>query len=106
MQKIVGDRIRPADVKDAFGVAQARTTLQTAYGMIEADMAAKPWSTGETFTLADCAAAPALFYANKVAPLGEQYPRTDAYLERLMRRPSFARVLREAEPYFAMFPQG
>lgn len=59
---------------------------------------------GAAFTLADCSAAPALFYANAVAPLGESEPGLRAYLARLMARPSFARVLAEAEPYFHMFP--
>jgi glutathione S-transferase len=59
---------------------------------------------GEAFGLADCAAAPALFYANTVEPLGEAHPTLDAYLRRLMERPSFRRVLKEAEPYFPLFP--
>jgi glutathione S-transferase len=61
--------------------------------------------TGEAFTLADCAAAPALYYANKVQPFGETYPNVAAYLARLLARPSFARVVKEAEPYAHMFPQ-
>ena len=63
------------------------------------------WATGLTFTMADCAAAPALYYANQVAPFGEHHAGAARYLERLMSRPSFARVLAEAEPYFAMFPK-
>jgi glutathione S-transferase len=59
---------------------------------------------GDLFTLADCAAAPALFYANKVVPFGADHKNVAAYLRRLMSRPSFARVLKEAEPYFALFP--
>jgi glutathione S-transferase len=106
MQRIVGDRIRPAGAgRDPFGVTQARAQLATSYGMIEREMAAQTWAAGEAFTLADCAAAPALFYADKVAPFGADLPHTQAYLQRLMARPSFARVLAEAEPYFAMFPQ-
>ncbi|MFZ0267118.1 glutathione S-transferase family protein [Caulobacter sp.] len=105
MQAIVADRIRPVDVaKDPYGVAQARSQLATAYGLLETELAGRTWAAGEDFTLADCAAAPALFYADKVAPLGETYPVVSAYLDRLLARPSFARVLREAEPYFAMFP--
>ena len=60
---------------------------------------------GESFSLADCSAAPALFYANVVFPIGEAYPHAAAYLKRLRERPSFARVLREAEPFWAIFPQ-
>ena len=67
-------------------------------------MAAKTWMMGDVFTLADCAAAPALFYANTVVPFGETHGRLKAYLDRLMARPSFARVLEEAQPYFALFP--
>ncbi len=105
MQKIVGDRIRPADAKDAHGVEQARRALATTYDYLEAHLSSGPWALGEAFTLADCAASPALFYADKVAPFGEGHPRTRAYFDRLLARPSFARVLKEAEPYFAMFPQ-
>jgi glutathione S-transferase len=109
MQKIVGDKLRPADSKDPFGVAQARKTLATSYGMIDAHMAylanetGAPWATGGNYTMADCAASPALHYANLVAPL-DAHSNTAAYLARLKQRPSFARVLKEAEPYFAMFP--
>ena len=107
MQAIVGDRIRPAGVaKDPYGVAQARERLAMAYEMLEAELAGRTWAAGEDFSLADCAAAPALFYADKVAPLGETYPNVSAYLDRLLSRPSFARVLQEAEPYFKMFPTG
>lgn len=105
MQKIVGDRLRPEGRHDPAGVEQARAQLRIAYDMIEQDMANRSWAMGEAFSMADCAAAPALYYANKVQPLGETHPNTAAYLDRLMQRPSFARVLREAQPYFAMFPQ-
>jgi glutathione S-transferase len=104
MQKIVLDRIRPLDAKDPFGVQAARKQLQTSYALIEQDMVSNDWAMGEGFTLADCAAAPALFYANKVAPFETTHRHIAAYLQRLMNRPSVARVLREAEPYFKMFP--
>ena len=106
MQAIVGDRIRPADAKDPYGVIQARAQLAMAYGLLEGELAGRTWAAGEDFGLADCAAAPALFYANKVAPLTDSHPKLSAYLDRLLARPSFARVLQEAEPYFAMFPAG
>jgi len=102
MQKIVGDRLRPAGQKDPLGVEQARAQMRTALTLVESDIGAN-WIMGEAFTMADCAAAPALFYADKVSPL--KSPKTEAYLERLKARPSFARVLKEAEPYFAMFPK-
>jgi glutathione S-transferase len=105
MQKIVGDRLRSPERKDPQGVEQARAALQTAYRVIEESMAAKTWATGAAFTLADCAAAPALFYANLVSPLTPAFPSTAAYLERLVNRPSFARVIEEAKPYFSMFPK-
>jgi glutathione S-transferase len=104
MQKIVTDRLRPRGQADAFGVGQARATLAVSYGMIEQDMAGRRWAMGEAFTLADCAAAPALFYANKVAPFGGRHPKVAAYLDRLMARPSFARTVAEAQPYFKDFP--
>ncbi|MDB5976261.1 MAG: glutathione S-transferase family protein [Nevskia sp.] len=105
VQKIVGDRLRPEDQHDPLGVEQARAQLRIAYGMIEQDMASRSWAMGESFSMADCAAAPALYYANRVQPFGDTHPHAAAYLDRLMQRPSFARVLREAQPYFAMFPQ-
>jgi glutathione S-transferase len=105
MQKIVTDRLRPAGKNDPHGVEQAKGLLQAAYGMIEHDMSTKTWAMGDAFSMADCAAAPALFYADLVLPFGDTYPNTAAYLGRLMERPSFARVIREAEPYRALFPK-
>jgi glutathione S-transferase len=105
MQQIVGDRLRPAATKDPHGVAEAKARLRSCYGMIDKEVAGKTWAMGEAFTIADCAAAPALFYANKVEPFGDTNKNVTAYLDRLQARPSFARVIREAEPYFAMFPQ-
>ncbi len=105
MQKIVGDRLRPADQKDPYGVAQAAAQLTTSYGIIDREMATRTWATGHSFTMADCAAGPALFYANKVVPLGDDHRNVAAYLGRLTERPSFARVIVEAQPYFKLFPQ-
>jgi glutathione S-transferase len=104
MQKIVTDKLRPAGANDPHGVEDARKLLQTAVGMIDRDMATKNWAMGDAFTMADCAAAPALFYANLVMPLGDAHKNAAAYLERLMKRPSFARAVEEAKPYFGMFP--
>jgi glutathione S-transferase len=104
MQKIVTDRLRPAGKNDPHGVEQARALMQTAYGMIERAMQSRTWAAGDVFTLADCAAAPALFYANKVAPFRETYPHVGDYFDRLMERPSFARAVRQAEPYLKQFP--
>ena len=105
MQKIVGDRLRPSGKKDPHGVEEARARLRTSYRMIDDEMAAQTWAAGDAFSLADCAAAPALFYANEVIPFGETHKNVAAYFDRLKARPSYARVLKEAEPYFAMFPR-
>jgi glutathione S-transferase len=104
MSKIVTDRIRPPGRNDPHGVEEARRLLRTALDMVEAEMGGKTWAAGEAFTMADCAAAPALFYADKVMPFGESRRHAAAYLGRLMQRPSFGRVLAEAQPYFKMFP--
>lgn len=104
MQKIVTDRLRPEGANDTFGVEQAHGQLREAYGVIDGEMASKEWAAGDTFSIADCAAAPALFYANTVEPIGDSHRNTKAYLTRLMQRPSFSRVLVEAEPYFEFFP--
>jgi glutathione S-transferase len=105
MQRIVGDRLRPADKKDPVGVMQARQRLDTAYALLDADMAKRAWAAGEDFSLADCAAAPALFYAERVHPFTPTHPRLAAYYERLLARPSFARAVAEAKPHFHLFPQ-
>ena len=102
---VVFDRLRPAGQRDPYGVEQAKTHLRTALAMIDRDIAGRTWIMGDAFTMADCAAAPALFYADKIIPLRESHPELAAYLGRLVRRPSFTRVLKEAKPYFAMFPQ-
>jgi glutathione S-transferase len=104
VQKIVVDRIRPEGKSDPHGVAEARATLRTAYGMIEAHMAGRDWAAGTSFGLAECAAAPALFYSSIVAPFEPEQRNLAAYFERLMARPSVARTIREAQPYFFMFP--
>ena len=105
MQKIVGDRLRPAGAKDPHGVANARTRMAAALALADKHIAGRTWAMGESFTLADCAAAPALFYADKVAPFAGMYPNLVAYLDRLKQRPSYARTLQEAEPYFKFFPK-
>jgi glutathione S-transferase len=105
MQKIVVDRMRPEGKRDPHGVEEARAQLRTSYAMIEGQMAAGGWAIGEAFTLADCAAAPSLFYGNMAEPFGDSHANVAAYLERLKARPSVARVLKEAEPYFEMVPK-
>jgi glutathione S-transferase len=103
--KIVTDRLRPAGRNDPHGVDEAKRLLQTALGMIEQEMVTPGWAVGDAFTQADCAAAPALFYANIVMPFADTHRNTSAYLDRLKQRPAFARALREAEPYLKMMPQ-
>lgn len=105
IQKVVGDRLRPADRKDPHGVAEARAQLRTSYAILDQQLAHGGWMMGEHFSLADCSAAPTMFYGNKVEPFGEGHRHLAAYLERLKARPSFARVLQQAEPYFGMFPE-
>ena len=105
MQKIMGDRLRAQGKQDPHGVEEARAQIRTAYAMIEQQMAAGPWAMGDDFSLADCAAAPALFYGSMVVPFGEADKNLGAYFERLKVRPSFARVIKEAEPYFSMVPK-
>jgi glutathione S-transferase len=104
MQKIVTDALRAPGENDPAGVAEARTAVRTSYRFLEEHLALDPWASGADFTLADCAAAPALSYCDTVEPFGAGEPRLAAYLDRLASRPSVARVLREAEPYFGMFP--
>ncbi|WP_237155647.1 glutathione S-transferase family protein [Oryzibacter oryziterrae] len=104
MQKIVTDRLRPDGGQDPLGVAEARAGLDTAYAMIERQLDGKVWATGDAFTLADCAALPALFFAAIVHPFGADQPRLAAYFERLLARPSVRRVIDEARPWFRFFP--
>ncbi|HZP74718.1 MAG TPA: glutathione S-transferase family protein [Pseudolabrys sp.] len=107
MGRIIIDRIRPEGQRDSFGVEDAKRRLNTALSVVDAQMAKRTWATDETFTMADCAAAPTLFYINMVVqPLRQSYPHVAAYLERLKARPSYARVLKEAEPFMHMVPRG
>jgi glutathione S-transferase len=106
LQKIVADALRPAEARDARGVAQARTMLDTSYGWLERRMANRHWAVDDRFTLADCAAAPALFYADWAHPIGEEFANLRAYRHRLNTRPSYARAIDEARPYRHFFPLG
>jgi glutathione S-transferase len=106
MQKIVGDFIRQSENRDPHGVAEARQLLDRAYRWLEGRMAGRRWAAGEDFSLADCAAAPALFYADWVHPVGEDCPEVRAYRRRLLAYPSFARAVDEARPYRKFFPPG
>lgn len=106
MQRIVSDSIRPAENRDRQGVAEARALLDTAYRWLDQTLKGREWSAGGAFSLADCAAAPALFYADWVHPLADAFANVTAYRSRLLARPSFARAVDEARPYRPLFPPG
>jgi glutathione S-transferase len=105
MQAIVGDVLRPEESRDAYGVAKARERLNVAYDWIEQRIGEK-WAAGARFTLADCAAAPSLFYADWVEEIGPERPKLSAYRARLLQHPYVARVVDEARPYRPYFPLG
>lgn len=105
-QKIVFDSLRPDAERDARGVTEARAMLDTAYAWLDKTMAAREWAAGDTFSLADCAAAPALFYADWSHAIDPAFAHVRAYRERLLARPSFARAVDEARPYRPLFPLG
>jgi glutathione S-transferase len=106
MQTLVSDRMRTETERDAKGVADARKMLDIAYGWLEEKLTPQAWASGSTFSLADCSAAPALFYADWVHPLGDRFPGVLAYRGRVLARPSVARVVDEARPFRKFFPQG
>lgn len=105
-QRIVFDALRPEAERDPRGVAEARKMLEAAYAWLDGVMAGREWAAGDAFTLADCSAAPALFYADWTHPIGEAFPHLLAYRRRLLARPSFARAVDEGRPYRHMFPLG
>jgi len=105
-QKIVFDAMRTAEDHDPFGVQRARDMLDTAYDWLEKRMASREWATDAGFSLADCAAAPFLFYADWTHAIGTNRPQLTAYRQRLLARPSFARAVDEARPYRDYFPLG
>jgi glutathione S-transferase len=106
MQKIVLDRIRAEENRDPLGVKEAHAMLDTAYRWLDTAMADRQWAAGGAFSLADCAAAPSLFYADWVHPIDDGCANVRAYRRRLLARPSFARAVEEARPYRPLFPPG
>ncbi|WP_202729906.1 glutathione S-transferase family protein [Achromobacter xylosoxidans] len=106
MQRIVGNALRPEDSRDPFGVGEAHGVIARCYAWLEARLQDGPWAACGRFTIADCAAAPALFYGDWVHPMGGRFPALAAYRVRLLARPSIARVVDEARPYRGFFPLG
>ena len=105
-QKVVFNAIRPEAVRDPCGVDEAKVMLDTSYRWLDGVMADREWAAGGAFSLADCAAAPALFYADWTHPIPDTCPNVKAYRQRLLVRPSFARAVDEARKYRAYFPLG
>jgi len=105
-QKIVFDAIREPSRRDAQGVEEARALLEQSYAWLDAHMAGREWASGERFTLADCSAAPSLFYVDWVHKIDARFANVLAYRQRLNARPSFARAIDEARPYRQYFPLG
>jgi glutathione S-transferase len=106
MQAVVGDALRPEGARDPYGVNRARERLHIAYDWLEANLGEGPWAAGDAFTLADCAAAPSLFYADWVEEIGPKRPKLAAYRARLLAHPVVARAVDEGRPYRAYFPLG
>lgn len=105
-QEIVGQAIRPDGSPDSFAIASAKTLMTKALGWLETRMVGREWAVADRFTLADCAAAPALFYADWAAGIAETFPNVRAYRARLLARPSYARAVDEARRYRHLFPLG
>jgi glutathione S-transferase len=104
--RCVHDALRPPQDRDPFGVAEARTMLDTAYAWLDARMSDREWAAGDSFSLADCAAAPSLFYADWTHEIPAALTHLKAYRARLLARPSFARAVDEGRPYRPFFPLG
>ena len=105
-QKVVFDRLRAETDRDPCGVRDARAMLDTSYAWLEGHMETRTWAAGEDFSLADCAAAPFLFYADWTHPIDARFVNVHAYRERLLARPSFRRCVEEARPFRSYFPLG
>ncbi|GAB3760513.1 glutathione S-transferase family protein [Ramlibacter monticola] len=106
VQHAVGGALTGDATKRSEALALAREQLATAYAWLEAQLPGKSWAAGADFTLADCAAAPSLFYADWVHRIAEEFPLVRAYRARLLERPSFRRAVDEARPFRGLFPLG
>ena len=104
--KFVVDALRPEGARDPHGVEEARRMLDTTYAWLDQHLEGRTWAAGETFTLADCAAAPSLFYADWTHRIPERHRNLTAYRARLLERPSFARAVDEARRFRHYFPLG
>jgi glutathione S-transferase len=106
LQRVVNDALRPPERRDPIEVEQAKAALETAYRWLDGWMAGREWAAAGAFSLADCAFAPALFYADWVHPIADGFANVKAYRARLLARPSVARCVDEARPYRSYFPLG
>lgn len=106
MQLAVNGALKVIPMDTDKGVAIATERLERAYAWLDQHLAGKTWAMGDSFSLADCAAAPSLFYADWTYQIPAQYPELRAYRARLLARPSFARAVEEARPFRAFFPLG
>jgi len=104
--KLVEDNLRPADTRDPYGVAKAKEALEKSYAIIESKLLGenRAWALGDDYSIVDCAASPSLFYASLAVPITDTTPKLKAYYERLVRRPSYLRALKAAEPFFDWVP--
>jgi glutathione S-transferase len=105
-QRIIYNALRPEADRDPIADAEARAKLETAYAWLDGVMATRTWAAGETFSLADCGAAPGLLYAHWTHAIPGRFQHLWAYRRRLLARPSYARALDEARPYRGYFPLG
>jgi len=106
MQKAGNDILRPEGSRDPYGVEKARTDLKLAYDWLEANLGDGSWAVAEDFSLADCAAAPSLFYADWLEEIGAGRPRLSSYRARLLAHPAVSRAVDEGRPYRHYFPMG
>ncbi|MBN9079954.1 MAG: glutathione S-transferase [Rhizobiales bacterium 62-17] len=106
MQKIVLNQLRPVEVRDGYGVEEARGMLDTAYGWLEAHLKGRSWAAGGDFTLADCAAAPSLFYADWAHEIAPHFAQVRAYRARLLQHPAVKQAVDGGRPYRSYFPLG
>ena len=106
MQAIVADALKPPERRDPAAVEEARATLDTICRWLDARLPEDGWAVGGAFTMADCAAAPALFYADWVRPFDPTLVKLRSYRQRLLAYPSIRRVVDEARPYRSLFPLG